>query len=123
MKVGDFAVLSCGVLLGAIAQIGLKYAVSSRGPIFLSDTDLASRAVGLLLTPALWCALFAFALSVAIWLVGLSRVPVTQAYPLVSMGYVFNIGVAWCALGEVPTIQRILGIVMIVFGVAVVALS
>ena len=35
-------------------------------------------------------------------MVGLSRVPVSQAYPLLSLGYVLNVGLAWWLLGEVP---------------------
>ena len=96
MKLADFAVLSCGVLLNALAQLGLK---------------------------ALWYALCAYGLSVVVWLVGLSRVPVSQAYPLLSLGYVINICLAWWLLGEVPNAQRVVGIGIIVLGVVLVARS
>ena len=50
------------------------------------------RGLELLAVPSLWYALCAYGLSVIVWLVGLSRVPVSQAYPLLSLGYVINIG-------------------------------
>jgi drug/metabolite transporter (DMT)-like permease len=67
--------------------------------------------------------LSAYGLSVVVWLVGLSRVPVSQAYPMLSMGYVINIGLAWWLLGEVPNAQRVIGIGVIVAGVVLVARS
>jgi len=58
-----------------------------------------------------------------VWLIGLSRVPVSQAYPLLSMGYVLNIGLAWWLLGEVPNVQRVAGTAVIIAGVVLVARS
>jgi drug/metabolite transporter (DMT)-like permease len=73
--------------------------------------------------PQLWFALFAYGVSLLVWLIGLSRVPVSQAYPLLSMGYVLNIGLAWWLLGEVPNVQRVVGTGVIVAGVVLVARS
>ena len=67
--------------------------------------------------------LSSYGLSVVVWLVGLSRVPVSQAYPMLSMGYVINIGLAWWLLGEAPNPQRVIGIGVIVAGVVLVARS
>lgn len=123
MKLADFAVLSCGVLLNALAQLGLKAATQVSGPLVASDAHVLRRALDLLVVPSLWFALGAYGLSVVVWLVGLSRVPVSQAYPLLSLGYVLNIGLAWWLLGEVPNGQRVVGIGVIVLGVWLVARS
>ncbi|MBV8783485.1 MAG: EamA family transporter, partial [Gammaproteobacteria bacterium] len=53
----------------------------------------------------------------------LSRVPVSQAYPLLSLGYVINIFLAWWLLAEAPNLQRVAGIAVIVVGVVLVARS
>jgi drug/metabolite transporter (DMT)-like permease len=84
---------------------------------------IGTRALELIAVPSLWFALSAYGLSVVVWLVGLSWVPVSQAYPLLSMGYVINIGLAWWLLGEVPNAQRVIGIGIIVAGVVLVARS
>ena len=124
MKLADFAVLGCGVLLNAFAQLGLKSATRVTGPLTASDAGVAwAHALDLIRVPSLWYALAAYGLSVVVWLVGLSRVPVSQAYPLLSMGYVINIGLAWWLLGEVPNVQRVAGIGVIVVGVVLVARS
>jgi drug/metabolite transporter (DMT)-like permease len=123
MRAVDFAVLSCGVLLNALAQLGLKAATRVTGPLVVPGGGTWNRALELITVPSLWFALSAYGLSVVVWLVGLSRVPVSQAYPMLSMGYVLNIGLAWWLLGEVPNAQRVIGIGVIVAGVWLVARS
>jgi drug/metabolite transporter (DMT)-like permease len=123
MRGTDFAVLSFGVLLNAFAQLGLKAATRVTGPLIVPGGGTWNRALELITVPSLWFALSAYGLSVVVWLVGLSRVPVSQAYPMLSMGYVINIGLAWWLLNEVPNAQRVIGIGVIVVGVVLVARS
>jgi drug/metabolite transporter (DMT)-like permease len=123
VKLSDFSILFCGVLLNALAQLGLKAATRVTGPLIVTDSGVLRRGLELLAVPSLWYALCAYGLSVIVWLVGLSRVPVSQAYPLLSLGYVINIGLAWWLLGEVPNAQRVGGIAIIVVGVVLVSRS
>ena len=123
MRLTDFSILFCGVLLNALAQLGLKAATRVSGPLIAGDAGVWQRALNVLVVPSLWFALLAYGLSVIVWLIGLSRVPVSQAYPLLSLGYVINIGLAWWLLGEVPNVQRVAGIGVIVLGVILVTRS
>jgi drug/metabolite transporter (DMT)-like permease len=121
--VSDFSILFCGVLLNALAQLGLKAATRVSGPLVAGDAAVWQRALTMLVVPSLWYAIFAYGLSLIVWLIGLSRVPVSQAYPLLSLGYVINLGLAWWLLGEVPNVQRVAGVGVIVLGVVLVARS
>jgi drug/metabolite transporter (DMT)-like permease len=123
MKLADFGVLLCGVLLNAFAQLWLKAATRVSGPLVATDASVMSKAMQLLAVPSLWFALTAYGVSVIVWIVGLSRVPVSQAYPLLSLGYVLNIGLAWWLFGEVPNAQRVVGVGVIIAGVVLVARS
>ena len=123
MRLSDFSILICGVLLNALAQLGLKAATRVSGPLMAGDAGVWQRAFNVLAVPSFWYAMLAYGLSVIVWTVGLSRVPVSQAYPLLSLGYVINIGLAWWLLGEMPNAQRVLGIAIIVGGVVLVARS
>ncbi|GAC1452843.1 MAG: SMR family transporter [Steroidobacteraceae bacterium] len=124
MKVTDFAILSCGVLLNALAQLGLKAATQVTGPLVGGGGgSVWKQGLDLMAVPSLWYAIAAYGLSLIVWLVGLSRVPVSQAYPLLSMGYVINVALAWWLLGEVPNVQRVAGIGVIVLGVVLVTRS
>jgi multidrug transporter EmrE-like cation transporter len=64
-----------------------------------------------------------YALSLFVWILGLSRVPVSVAYPLLSVGYIINAIAAHYLFGEAVTITRWLGIGFIVVGVFLVARS
>jgi len=123
VRVSDFSILFCGVLLNALAQLGLKAATRVSGPLVAGDAAVWQRALTMLVVPSLWYAIFAYGLSLIVWLIGLSRVPVSQAYPLLSLGYVINLGLAWWLLGEVPNVQRVAGVGVIVLGVVLVARS
>ena len=57
------------------------------------------------------------------WIAGLSRVPVSVAYPMLSLGYVVNAVAAQYLFGEAVSMQRWLGIGFIVLGVWLVARS
>ena len=122
MKLADFTILFCGVLLNALAQLGLKAATRVTGPLG-TGARAWDQALGILVVPSLWYALLAYGLSVAIWIVGLSRVPVGQAYPLLSLGYVITALLAWWMLGETPNLQRVTGIAVLIFGVFLMARS
>jgi drug/metabolite transporter (DMT)-like permease len=123
VKLADFSILFCGVVLNAFAQLGLKAATRVTGPLMTGDGALMQRGLQLLTVPSLWLAIGAYGLSLIVWIVGLSRVPVSQAYPLLSLGYVLNVGLAWWLLGELPNLQRVAGIGVILFGVVLVARS
>jgi drug/metabolite transporter (DMT)-like permease len=123
VRLSDFSILITGVLLNAMAQLALKAATRVSGPLIAGEAGVWQRALNVLAVPSFWYAMLAYGLSVIVWTVGLSRVPVSQAYPLLSLGYVINIGLAWWLLGEVPNLERVAGIGIIVLGVVLVARS
>jgi len=123
MRPVDFGTLLIGVILNAFAQLGLKAATQVTGPLVSQDGSTVNKVMTLMVVPQFWLALAAYGVSLMVWLIGLSRVPVSQAYPLLSMGYVLNIGLAWWLLGEVPNVQRIVGTSVIIAGVVLVARS
>ncbi|MHB1869335.1 MAG: EamA family transporter [Steroidobacteraceae bacterium] len=120
MKWSVFAFLCGGVLLNLVAQLGLKAATDATGPLFGAGVDVPKRLLELLTVPWLWVALTCYGLSVIVWLVGLSRAPVSQAYPMLSLNYVLMVGLAWWLFNEVPNLERVVGILVIVVGVVLV---
>jgi multidrug transporter EmrE-like cation transporter len=117
MKMGDLAWLLLGVALNAGAQLGLKAATVVTGRIEGTAASLWSSGLQIATVPVFWLALLAYGVSVVVWIVGLSRVPVSQAYPVLSLGYVLTAVLAWPLLGEAVSGQRMLGIIVIIAGV------
>lgn len=125
MKGADFLWVLSGVLLNAVAQLLLKAGASSGGQISVAAgwSVLWRMATGLVQHPAILGGLVCYAISVMVWIVALSRVEVSIAYPMLSIGYVVNALLAWWLFGEDVSVQRWLGIGVIVIGVMLVARS
>ena len=64
-----------------------------------------------------------YVISVGVWLAALSRVPVSVAYPLLSIGYVVNAFAAYYLFGESLSGIKLVGIAVIIVGVVLVARS
>jgi multidrug transporter EmrE-like cation transporter len=125
MKYADFGWILCGVLLNAAAQLLLKAGAASAGPISMQagSAALLGTASGLARHPAVLGGLACYAISVVVWIVALSRVQVSIAYPMLSIGYVVNALLAWWLFGEDLNAQRWMGIAVIVVGIVIVARS
>jgi multidrug transporter EmrE-like cation transporter len=122
MKPADLAIVLSGVLLNAVAQVLLKSGAGAVGPI-ADWPALRGAAPALATHPGVLGGLACYALSVVVWIVALSRVDVSIAYPLLSVGYVVNALLAMWLFGEAVSAQRWLGIGVILVGVLLVARS
>jgi len=112
MTLISFSLILIGVLLNAAAQLLLK-----------AGTNAMPLGLRLAMEPHILAGLACYVVSVVVWIVALSRVPVSIAYPMLSIGYVVNAVAAWYLLGEAVTPMRLAGIGIIVFGVFIVARS
>ena len=124
MKPADFAIVLFGVLLNAAAQLLLKAGAASVGPMRAgAGRDWLATAGSLAQHPGIAGGLACYAISVVVWIVALSRVDVSIAYPMLSIGYVVGALLAWWLFGESVSAQRWVGIGVIVVGVVLVARS
>jgi multidrug transporter EmrE-like cation transporter len=123
MSVSAFVFLATGVLLNAAAQLLLKGGTNRLGVITLTADNWLTM-FGRMATEVHFIGGAAlYGVSLVVWILGLSRVPVSVAYPMLSLGYVINAIAAQYLFGEAVTIQRWLGIGFIIIGVWLVAKS
>lgn len=118
-----FALVLTGVLLNAVAQLALKASVSDTGIINLDMHSLLTSAGSLATNLWLWLGLFCYAVSVIVWILALSRVDVSIAYPMLSIGYIVNAVAAWHLFDEPLSLGKVAGIGIIIVGVYVLARS
>jgi len=118
-----FALVLTGVLLNAVAQLALKASVSDTGIISLDMQSLLSSAGSLATNLWLWLGLICYAISVVVWILALSRVDVSIAYPMLSIGYIVNAVAAWHLFDEPMNIGKVAGIGIIIVGVYILARS
>jgi multidrug transporter EmrE-like cation transporter len=118
-----FALIVLGVLLNTIAQLMLKAGMSQIGHFEFSFTNAWPIGMKVAANLPILTGLSLYAASVVIWLLVLSRVQVSFAYPMLSIGYVINAIAANYLFGEPLTSLRMLGIFIIIAGVYLVAQS
>ncbi|CAN7547540.1 4-amino-4-deoxy-L-arabinose-phosphoundecaprenol flippase subunit ArnF [compost metagenome] len=123
MTLTTFAFILTGVLLNAAAQLLLKAGVNAIGAITLDRGTLLVTALRVLTQWPVLAGLTLYVVSVGVWIVGLSRVDVSIAYPMLSLGYVVNALAAWWLFGEMIGPLRVAGILLILAGVFLIARS
>jgi multidrug transporter EmrE-like cation transporter len=123
MNTISFSLVLTGVLLNAAAQLLLKAGTNAVGHFEFHLDNLVPVGLKLALEPHILGGMACYAISVVVWVLALSRVPVSIAYPMLSIGYVINAFVAWQWFGEALAAQKLLGIGFIVVGVFLVARS
>ena len=118
-----FSFLMTGVLLNAFAQLLLKAGTNVLGVITLTRENWAGELGRMAVQPHFIGGVVCYGISLVVWIMGLSRVPVSIAYPMLSLGYIVNAVAAHYLMGESVTLARWLGIGFIVVGVWLVARS
>jgi multidrug transporter EmrE-like cation transporter len=119
----SFGLILAGVVLNALGQLLLKAGTNAIGHFEFSGANVVPVGMKLALQPYIVTGVVCYLVSLVVWLMALSRVEVSIAYPMLSIGYVINAVAAWYLFGEAVTPMRMLGIGIIVVGVYVVARS
>ena len=117
-----FCILA-GVALNAGAQLLLKAGTNAVGHFEFTRANIVPIAFRIATQPPIVGGVACYVISLAVWIVGLSRVDVSIAYPMLSLGYVVNAFAAWYLFGEVLSVQKLVGIGVILVGVVIVARS
>jgi drug/metabolite transporter (DMT)-like permease len=123
MTIPAFLFLFTGVVLNAAAQLLLKGGTNRIGVITLDAGNWASTLARMAQEGYFVAGVALYGVSLIVWILGLSRGPVSIAYPMLSLGYIINAIAAHYLFGEAVTAQRWLGIGFIVVGVYLVARS
>ena len=123
MTTTAFALLLTGVLLNAGAQLLLKAGTNSLGVITLTPDNWLATLWRMGTQAHFVVGVVCYMVSLLVWIMGLSRVPVSVAYPMLSLGYIVNAVAAHYLFGESVTVSRWLGMGFIVLGVWLVARS
>ena len=123
MKGSQLALVLTGVLLNAVAQLLLKAGSGALAGIELRASNAMAIAGRLVLNAPIIGGLVCYAISVVVWILALSRVEVSVAYPMLSVGYVVNALAAWWLFDESLSAMRFAGIGVILVGVWLVARS
>lgn len=123
MNAVSLSLVLTGVLLNAAAQLLLKAGTNAIGHFEFHWQNALPIGIKLALHPAIAAGMMCYAISLVVWIMALSRVPVSIAYPMLAIGYLINAVAAWAWLNEPLGAQKMLGIGFIALGVWLVARS
>lgn len=117
----SFLLILIGVLLNATAQLLLKAGTNAIGHFAFTAENILPIGWRLATQPHIFGGLSCYVISVVVWIMALSRVDVSVAYPMLSIGYVVNAIAAWYLFGEAISVTKLAGIGIIVLGVFIVS--
>lgn len=111
------------VLLNSAAQLLLKDGMTRIGSFEFSTNNIWPIALKVACSPGIVGGLFIYVISVVVWLIVLSRVDVSLAYPMTSIGYIVTAVAGFFLFHENLSLTRIIGILVIMAGVYLITRS
>lgn len=118
MPVLSIILLLVAVSLGAGGQVCLKIGVNQLG----ADASPLMVIKGIL-TPYVFAGFCLYGLSSLLYLVALSKLDLSYAYPFVALSFLMVTALSWYLLDETLPLLRVIGLVLILAGVLTVAAS
>lgn len=119
----NLILIATSVVLGVCGQLSMK---SGMMGVRLSGASLGALLGGLahaVIDPFVIGGIVLYACSAAVWLVVLSRVELSFAYPLVSTGYIAVVILSRVLFHEHVTLVRVAGAAVICLGVVLITRS
>jgi multidrug transporter EmrE-like cation transporter len=116
-------IILLGVLLNAGAQLLIKEGTRRMGYFDFNWANLIPVSLQAVANPFILGGLASYVISVVVWIMVLSRVDVSFAYPMLSVGYIVNAAAAAYLFQEELSMTRMSGIVTIMAGVYLITRS
>lgn len=110
------------VFIGVIGQIFLKKGMMEVGAFqFDSLTTIIPQFIKAFMNISVLFGFFMYFISSLFWMIILSKVELSVAYPLLSVGYVLVLLAAWLIFNEAIPLIRWVGVGVIIFGVSLIS--
>ncbi len=123
MTLQNFVLIVVTSLLMACGNLVLKWSIAQTG-FQLGNTNEAIQTVSRLISqPAFWVGVLFYSIATVLWLVILSKQSISLSYPIfVTCAFVFVTLGASLVFQEPLTLHRLLGIALMIAGIAYVSL-
>ncbi len=119
----SLALILFAVSLNTAAQILIKKGMLTIGHFDFTFGNVVPIFFKIIQNSFLLGGISLYVFSLGAWLLTLSRVDVSVAYPMTSLGYIFTAFMGYCYLQETLSPTRIIGIIIIMIGVILVTRS
>lgn len=116
----SLALILFSVLMSATGQMVLKLGADKLGGIFCSPQAFIHDLIRILSTPQVWFAFAFYAAGFFTWMKALTREDLSYVYPMASLSYVLIVFYSHFLFKEPLTINKMLGIALIIGGVVII---
>ena len=120
LRTGVLAYILAAGVLAVAGQIILKRGLAMLGALQLTPAAAPGTLLSLALNPLVILGLAVTVSGTFFWLILLSRVDLSYAYPFASLNYVLVLAASWWILGEPISGVRLLGVASICLGVCLI---
>lgn len=122
MKKSYIFLIFC-VLSNFFVQILFDKVAKSISGVTLNTSNVTQIISNLINNPYFWLSIVIFVLSAIFWLLGIKKVPLSNAYAITSLNYIFVSVYAVSFLNELLSFQKVVAIVLVILGVYLMALG
>ena len=109
------------VFLSVVAQILLKHGMSNSNVQTALELDALNAVITIFTNISVLGGLAAYVSSAGIWLLVLSKIDVSKAYPFVGIGFIGTMMFAHWFLNEPLTMTKVLGTSLVLLGVLLIS--
>ncbi|MGA9853593.1 MAG: hypothetical protein WBR15_11760 [Gammaproteobacteria bacterium] len=122
-KITAFGFVIVTILFTVIGQVLIKWQAMHAGPLPSSWPDRATFFFRLVLNPWIITGLLSAVVAACAWILAMTRLPINVAYPIMSLTYPLIFFLGWLLFGETLSQWRIVGVLFILVGVAVIGIN
>jgi multidrug transporter EmrE-like cation transporter len=119
----DYSYIFMSIIFTVYGQLVVKWRVNEFGAFPSEPTDKMKFLAGLLIDPIILSAFVAAFLAALSWMAAMTKFQLNHAYPFMSLTFVLVFILSYYLLNEPITIQKSIGITLIVSGVIVSVLG
>ncbi len=117
--VASYALVLLTILLTVFGQFAIKWQVLASGPIPAGTQGRIAFVLHLLLTPLVIAAVAAAFLASVSWMLAMTRLPLSHAYPMTALTFVLVVLGSNYVFNEPISTLKICGLILIVAGIVV----
>jgi drug/metabolite transporter (DMT)-like permease len=118
-----FILIALPIIFGITGQLLLKTGLMQIGKFQIMNSNLIVQYTKIFMNPYVFIGFLCYAVASIVWIITLTRVPLSFAYPMLSINYVGVILGAKYIFGEDINVYRWIGIGIICIGVAFIGRS
>lgn len=117
----DYLYIFATIGFTVYGQLILKWRIANFGSLPTDSLEKFKFLVLLIFDPAIFSGFFAAFLASLAWMAAMTKFELSHAYPFMSLNFVVVLLLSGWLFNEPVTLQRVLGVILIVFGTVVAA--